>query len=74
MGSFLERLECLRRKVILMDVTSMKEPLNNLVPMIRAKVPDATIVAVHTTADPDAILSAMWAGVNEYVYSPLDAA
>jgi pilus assembly protein CpaE len=31
-------------------------------------------VAVHTTADPDAILSAMRAGVNEYVYPPLEGA
>ena len=42
--------------------------------MIRAKTPDATIVALHTTADPDAILSAMRAGVNEYVYPPLEGA
>ena len=72
MGSFLERLERLRPEVVLLDVASTKEPLNNLIPMIRAKVQDATIVAVHTTADPDAILSAMRAGVNEYVYPPLE--
>jgi pilus assembly protein CpaE len=74
MGPFLERLERLRPEIVLLDVASPKEPLNNLVPMVRAKVPDATIVAIHTTADPDAILTAMRAGVNEYVYPPLEGA
>jgi len=74
MGSFLERLERLRPEVVLLDVASAEEPLNNLVPMIRAKAPEATIVAVHTTADPVAILTAMRAGVDEYVYPPLEGA
>jgi pilus assembly protein CpaE len=72
MGYFLERLERLRPEVVLLDVASTKEPLHDLVPMIRAKVPDATIVALHTIADPGAILTAMRAGVNEYVYPPLE--
>src|ERR1035441_1610124 len=42
--------------------------------MIRAKAPDVTIVAGHTTADPGAILSAMRAGGNEYIYPPLEGA
>jgi len=74
MGSFLERLERLRPEVVLLDVAMAKEPLNDLIPMIRAKTPDATIVAVHTTADPGAILAAMRAGVNEYIYPPLEGA
>jgi pilus assembly protein CpaE len=72
MGSFLERLERLRPEVVILDVASTKEPLVDLVPMIRAKAPEATIVALHLVADPDAILSAMRAGVNEYVYPPLE--
>jgi pilus assembly protein CpaE len=74
MGSFLERLERLRPEVVLLDVASTEEPLKNLIPMIRAKAPEATIVAVHTTADPDAILTAMRAGVDEYIYPPLEGA
>ena len=74
LGAFLERLERLRPEVVLLDVALAKEPLNDLIPMIRAKAPEATIVAVHTTADPGAILSAMRAGVNEYIYPPLEGA
>jgi pilus assembly protein CpaE len=73
MGSFLERLERLRPEVVLLDVASAKEPMSELIPMIRAKAPDATIIALHTTADPAAILSAMRAGVNEYVYPPIES-
>lgn len=74
LGSFLERLERLRPEVVLLDVAMAKEPVSELVPMIRSKVPEATIVALHTTADPDAILAAMRAGVNEYIYPPLESA
>ena len=73
LGNFLERLERLRPEVVVLDVAMAKEPLNELVPTIRSKVPEATIVAVHTTPDPDAILAAMRAGVNEYIYPPLEA-
>jgi pilus assembly protein CpaE len=74
MSSFLERLERLRPEVVLLDVALAKEPLNELIPMIRSKTPDATIVALHTAPDPDAILTAMRAGVNEYIYPPLEGA
>jgi pilus assembly protein CpaE len=74
MGAFLERLERLRPEVVLLDVALAKEPLSELIPMIRAKAPEATIVAIHTTAEPGSILSAMRAGVNEYIYPPLEGA
>jgi pilus assembly protein CpaE len=72
MGPFLERLERLRPEVVLLDVATAKEPLSDLVPKVRAKAPEATIVALHTTADPEAILTAMRSGVNEYIYPPLE--
>jgi len=74
MGNFLERLERLRPEVVLLDVAATKEPLSDLIPTVRSKAPEATIVALHTSADPDAILSAMRAGVNEYIYPPLESA
>ena len=75
MGPFLERLERLRApRLCCRTWRRRRNPLNNLVTTIRAKTPDVTIVALHTMADPDAILSAMRAGVNEYVYPPLEGA
>ncbi len=52
-GTFLERLERLRPEVVLLDVALAKEPLSDLVPMVRSKAPEATIVALNTHADPD---------------------
>lgn len=74
LGPFLDRLERLRPEVVLLDAAMVKEPLDDLVPLIRSKTPEAMIVALHTAADPDAILAAMRAGVNEYLYPPLEAA
>ena len=73
-GAFLERLERLRPEVVLLDVALAKEPVAELIPKVRAKAPEATIVALHTTADPEAILNAMRAGVDEYIYPPLESA
>jgi len=73
LGPFLDRLERLRPEVVLLDAAMLKEPLHDLVPLIKSKSPDAMVVALHTAADPDAILAAMRAGVNEYLYPPLEA-
>jgi pilus assembly protein CpaE len=74
LSPFLERLERLRPEVVLLDVAALKEPLDSVVPAIRSRTPEAMIVALHTNADPDAILNAMRAGVNEYLYPPLESA
>jgi tight adherence protein B len=42
MGAFLERLERLRPEVVLLDVALAKEPLSELIPMIRAKAPEVS--------------------------------
>jgi len=74
MRVFLERLERLRPEIVLLDVALAQEPLADLIPMIHSKAPEATIVALHTTPDPEAILTAMRAGVDEYIYPPLEGA
>ena len=71
MGGFLERLERMRPDVILVDISHRKEPLEGLVASIRAAAGDAMIVALNTSAEPDAILASLRAGINEYVYPPL---
>lgn len=73
MDSFLERLERLRPEVVLLDVASAREPLSVLISSVRSKAPDATIIALHTTAEPNNILSAMRAGAHEYIYPPIES-
>ena len=70
-GNFLDRLERMRPDVVLVDISGWKEPLEGLVASIRAAAGDPMIIALNTTADADAILSSLRAGINEYLYPPL---
>ncbi|MBS1857901.1 MAG: AAA family ATPase [Acidobacteria bacterium] len=70
-SNFMDRLERMRPDVVLVDISGWKEPLEGLVSSIRAAAGDPMIVALNTHAEADAILSSMRAGVNEYLYPPL---
>jgi len=71
LSNFLDRLERMRPDVVLIDISSWKEPLEGLVSSIRASTGDPMIMALNTGADSDAILASMRAGINEYLYPPL---
>ncbi|MGO9227612.1 MAG: CpaE family protein [Bryobacteraceae bacterium] len=70
-SNFLDRLERMRPDVVLVDISGWREPLEGLVSSIRAVTGDPMIIALNTSADPDAILSSLRAGINEYLYPPL---
>ena len=70
-GNFIDRLERMRPDVVLIDISGWKEPLEGLVASIRGAIGDPMIIALNTTADSDSILSSMRAGINEYLYPPL---
>ena len=70
-SNFLDRLERMRPDVVLVDISGWKEPLEGLVASIRAAAGDPMIIALNTTAESDAILSSLRAGINEYLYPPL---
>jgi pilus assembly protein CpaE len=70
-SNFMDRLERMRPDVVLVDISGWKEPLEGLVSSIRAAAGDPMIIALNTHAQSDAILSSMRAGVNEYLYPPL---
>jgi pilus assembly protein CpaE len=70
-GTFLDRLERMRPDVVLVDISGWKETLEGLVASIRNAIGDPMIIAINTMADADIILSSMRAGVNEYLYPPL---
>jgi pilus assembly protein CpaE len=71
LSSFLDRLERMRPDVVLVDISNWREPLEGLVASIRGAIGDPMIIALNTSADADSILSALRAGVNEYLYPPL---
>ena len=68
---FLDRIERLRPNVVLLEVTRLKEPLEQVVGRIQATSCRPAVFALHTEADPTAILTALRAGASEYVFPPL---
>ena len=70
-SNFLDRLERMRPDVVLVDISGWKEPLEGLVASIKAAAGDPMIIALNTSAESDAILSSLRAGINEYLYPPL---
>jgi pilus assembly protein CpaE len=70
-SNFLDRLERMRPDVVLVDISNWKNPLEGLVTSIRSAVSDPMIIALNTSADPEAILSSLRAGINEYLFPPL---
>jgi len=71
LSSFLDRLERMRPDVVLVDISNWREPLEGLVASIRGAIGDPMLIALNTHAEADAILSSLRAGINEYLYPPL---
>jgi pilus assembly protein CpaE len=67
LGSELERS---RPDILLMEVSGLPVEFADATRQLRARGSAPGIIAVHTAADPGAILGAMRAGVNEYLYPP----
>src|SRR5579871_818941 len=70
-SNFLDRLERMRPDVVLVDISKWGGSLEGLVASIRNAIGDPMIIALNTTADPEAILSSLRAGINEYLFPPL---
>ena len=69
--NFFDRLERMRPDVVLIDISNWKEPLEGLVNSIRTACGNPMIVALNTSADASVILSSLRAGVNEYIFPPI---
>jgi pilus assembly protein CpaE len=70
-SNFLDRLERMRPDVVLVDISGWREPLEGLVASIKSAAGDPMIIALNTSAQADAILSSLRAGINEYLFPPL---
>jgi pilus assembly protein CpaE len=70
-SNFIDRLERMRPDVVLVDISNWRNPLESLVSSIRNAIGDPMIIALNTSADPEAILSSLRAGINEYLFPPL---
>jgi len=70
-GEFLEKLDRVRPDVLLIDMTQIADPLEDVIRQIKATSGSPMVIVVHTSADPDTILKAIRADADEYVYPPL---
>ena len=71
MSSFLDRLERMRPDVVIIDISNWKEPLEGLASSIRTAIGDPMVIALNLTPDASVILSSLRAGINEYLYPPI---
>jgi pilus assembly protein CpaE len=71
LSNFYDRLERMRPDVVLVDISTWKDSLDTLSGAIRTAVGDSMIIALNTSAEADKILASMRAGINEYLYPPL---
>jgi len=68
---FIEKLDQVRPDVLLIDMTQLADPLEDVIRQIKATAGSPMVIVVHTSADPDTILRAIRASADEYVYPPL---
>jgi len=69
--SLLDRLANLQPDIILLDLSAVRLELNLAIRQMRSQAPNLKVVAVHSSADSNTILSAMRAGANEFLHPPL---
>lgn len=70
-AGFLDRIERVRPDVIMLEVTRLREPLEDVIKKIRSTAARPAVFALHSAAEPAAILDALRAGASEYLYPPL---
>ncbi len=71
--AFLDQLEQLRLDVLVIDLTRLSEPFENVIRRIKSCSAAPLVIALNDTADPEVILGAIRAGANEFLYPPLEA-
>ena len=69
--AFLERIDRVRPDVILLETGKLRVPLDEAMRRIRSTQARPAVFALHTAAEPEAILGALRAGVVEYLHPPL---
>ena len=70
-NSFLDRVGEAKPEVLLLDLASVPTELNIAMRQLRYQAPRIKVIALHSSADPQIILSAMRAGANEFLHPPL---
>lgn len=70
LGALLERIERIRPEVVFVDISALRDSLENVIRGIRMTSAGPAVLAINTVADPINILNAMRAGATEYLFPP----
>jgi pilus assembly protein CpaE len=70
-SSFLEKIERMRPEVVFLDVTQLREPLDQTIRRIKSTGTSPAVFALNKAADSETILGALRAGAVEYLYPPV---
>jgi pilus assembly protein CpaE len=65
------RVERMRPDVIFLDISSLREPLDQVIRKIRSSASTCAVLVLNPTPEPAAILDAMRSGAAEYLYPPM---
>ncbi len=71
LDSLVGRVERIRPDVIFLDISALREPLDQVIRKIRSGASTCAVLALNTSAEPAAILDAMRSGAAEYLYPPM---
>jgi pilus assembly protein CpaE len=66
----LEKIDRMRPEVIFVDISGLREPLEQVIRGIRTTAAAPFVLTLNTVAGTDVILNAMRAGAAEYLYPP----
>ena len=69
--TLVDRVGRMRPDVIFLDITTLRDPLDQVIRRIRSTVSAPAVLVLNTTAEPAAILGAMRSGATEYLYPPM---
>lgn len=68
----LNRVSQHRPEILVIQLSALGTDLSNSLRAIKKSAPQTKIVALHSSADPQTILTAMRAGANEFIHPPFE--
>ena len=71
-GLLLEKLERSQPDVVLLDLSQVRDSLEDAIKQIKSAASAPKVIIIHKNADPDTILRCLRAGADEFLYPPLE--
>jgi pilus assembly protein CpaE len=71
LGAFMAAVERSKPDLVLIDVSVLRQTLQEVIEKLRLAVPDSMIVALNTTGVTGPVLECFRAGADEYLFPPL---